>query len=244
MHARLLYSIIGFAASVLPEPARKTPPLDRYDSPGIHFLSGLLEIAAGLALLTRWYFSHLHRFSGVLDSAVRARPDSTRFSEGDFHMLAVAAFAGFLLHPVSWLWAGMALEGFLRSLAAFLTEGRPGTLAGSLIYALVRALRGRISSSARRERAGSFRRDHIVPPDRSVTRRLEIYSPARKPWADRQIVCLAEEFFILEECRCIHRRHWDTWLYLFRPLGKGEIIRGTPVRLPAPAVPTPRSPSG
>jgi hypothetical protein len=222
--------LVAFLLSWLPEPVKDEECLRSFNSPRVHVVSGLVEMAAGLGWLIHGYFTFFSGFTGTVSAAMTNLRAGATVSESDMMAVGAAGYLSFLFQPTSILCYMIIVEGLVRALAAFLTERTPGTLALAVPRALFVLVMDRKKAAFRRSALGPPRPDELRPIGSAGSGFLEVVSAGEKPWHDRQALEYAGEFYILDNRQWIRQgEHWAL-CYRFRPMLKGEIIRGSLVR--------------
>jgi hypothetical protein len=212
----IAHFIVAFFVAVLPERYCTKPPYDRFQHRAAHFLSGIVECVLGLGLFALTYM-------GTIGGVQAADGGRTR---GIAFLGAVSAFFDLRIY----LFFGMFVEGLLRAMAALLSEHRHGI---ALIWIL-----DKIALRTQKKTEEENIRSLIGPPrpDRARIKMpegmLEIFSTESKPWADRQFAEYGESIYVLKSKDFVKAGTNHRYRYIFRPLDRGEIIRGSVVNIP------------
>jgi len=157
------------------------------------FISGLGEFLAGVCAFVYWYsYSVTHWARLVIFSTTAQHPEAA-VPEGTEGFAALTLLA---LHPLSWLIAGVMVEGAIR----FASAAFVGTVVGSLpLYVVeqVWVLRGR-----RKEMELTEGPDEISVMTDGEDEILEIASCVDKPgWDPPKVVHWGEHYYRLESRR-------------------------------------------
>ena len=222
--------LVAFVLSWLPEPVKGKGWFQQFNSPAVHVVSGLVELLAGTGLLFVTFLRSMDEFNTSFALALARGKQCIVVSETDLRGAGLLGFVGFLVHPLSFVCYAMIAEGLARGLTAFLTGKTPGTLLLSIPRTLLLQAKALKQKAFRRAALGPSRPDEIRPDQLSPSGLLEILSAGEKPWHEHQALELDGRFYLLDNRQWIRRgEHWSI-CYRFRPMEKGEIIRGSLVR--------------
>ncbi len=237
---RLGEALAAFAIAPLPESVKRNGALAPFVTPAAHVASGMAEIVLSAGLFINGMIAYVQAFSAGPGLAyLMSRPSLTH---GDFFGIGALAYLSYLVRPTSLLLAYCLGEGIARTLHAALWEGT----AGIALLAVPWRVAGQFRRAGRRARiavlVGPPRPDEVVPPERSRSRLLEVYSTADKPWSEYQVVEHEGRFYQLATRRLVRHGAHHAWRYQLHPLEEREVLRGAIVRLTPDAAPEPATP--
>jgi hypothetical protein len=236
--------LASFAVALLPERVKQRDALAPFASVSAHVVSGLAEIVVSVGLFIVGMIRYVASFSAGPGTIYLVHQPTLGY--GDFFGMGALGFLSYLIRPTTLLLLYCFAEGIVRALEAAVWERMLGLALVSVPWRL--ALRARRALAHARTAAllGPPRPDELVPPERSRSRLLELYSAEEKPWSDYQVVELDGCFFELATRRLVPHGPHHAYRYQFHPLEEREVIRGTIVKLPSgpPAESPPSERSG
>lgn len=231
---RLLFILISLAITVLPEQVKEHERLQPYRSTAAHLFSAYAEMAISAALFVLGMLAAVSSFSHGPAWEYLARQPT--LAHRDFFAMGALGYLSYLLHPSTWLLLYCFAEGVVRAIEGLINGRHPGLAAVWAVWRLGGWLRRRVHSSHTSIIVGPTRPDEIVMLPFGQPIALEIFSVEEKPWSEMQVVELNGDFYELATCQLVRHGRWNAWRYQFLPLGGGEVIRGSIVRLSAPQV--------
>jgi hypothetical protein len=215
----------GLVAALLPSPEReRVESLSRTDVDTAVFslLIGALEAPLGVLLFMAGGIAYADG-SSVAGSMLLLENwwDGLR----SYHLQAVGmiSWLAWLLHPLAWASASIAITGGVR-LAAFAATREPVAEPGLALVLFVRRALGSLCSRAReRVRLGPERPDRIV---RRSADELVLFTPTpRAEWNELVTIEIGGRFYRLTDARKVRDGRWSAWAYRLREERSSNVIR-------------------
>lgn len=228
---RFFAILISLAITVLPERVKEHEKLQPYRSTAAHLLSAYAEMAISAALFVLGMLAAVSGFShGPAWEYLVRQPTLTH---RDFFAMGALGYLSFLLQPSTWLLLYCFAEGVVRAIEGVIHGRHPGLGVVWAVWRIGGWLRRRARAGKTSLSVGPTRPDEIVVLAAGEPIALEIFSVEEKLWSEMQVVELNGAFYELATCQLVPHGRWKAWRYQFLPLGEGEVIRGSIVRLAA-----------
>ncbi len=220
--------LLGFFASALPRRTKTTRGLDPTTPALTHTLNGLAELGVASSILVVGFIrfaAEIHDETGGSLGATSSLPGARDLGVWLLLMLSYA------IKPTSLFVSAFAIDGLVRGIDAYVNEGRRGLWLLELLDWVTRTMRGRAAGKAMDTRLGPPRPDELVPPARSESGLLELYTVEDKAFFELQVVRVDGALYIIEDRGIRPRGQHEALYYGFRPLRPGEVIRGEVIDL-------------
>jgi hypothetical protein len=226
--SRIISGIIGgilaFFVALLPERIKERESFTIFKSHIAHVLSGIAECGLALFLFVYGYDNFV---GGISASSAHALAGKTTqpLSESDLRGMGVYAYILYLMHPVALISLYLFMEGITRAFAAISSGRCHGIGFFWLINRTFLLARTTSKAASLRQKLGPYEPDSSFKDEASGS--LVVTSVENMPWQERQIARQGDDFYILVTRDFALMNRYYRYLYTFRPLRPGEIIRGT-----------------
>ncbi len=214
----------GLAAALLPSPERERLARSR----GVHvapfsLLLGLIELALGILLFMAGGLAFMRGGATATSLLLLENWDPT-LSTTHFQGAGLVNWLAWMLHPVAWLFASVALVGMARCVAYAATREAVPEPAVWALLRLWQAAGARLEEQRRRQAFGPERPDRL---ERRPDGGLMLFTQHERPdWNEDVTIEVEGRFYRLSGVE--QRRHgpWAVLAYRLEEREASEVVRG------------------
>jgi len=211
-----------FLLALLPSPERdRLARRTGLDAPLCSFLLGLLQGGIGLATYM-WAGLAFMRASSMGVSIFMIENWQPGLTSGDFGGAGILSWLVWLIHPVSWPFAYLALVGLLRVCAFVITREAVGEPVVFVALRSVQALRRRSDERKELKPLGPPRPDRLKRQGEG----WEVVTCRPKPdWDEIATLEIDGQHFVITAVRRCHDGPWVSLVYRLEPMHEQALVR-------------------